>query len=688
MTGRGSGRPLTELSGLGPRMAERLERLGVTSQEGLLFHLPYRYQDRTRVTAIGALAPDQEAGCQGVVRAAEVVGRRRPMFVARIEDGTGFLTLRFFQVREYLKRSLRPGRGVWAFGTVRAGQAGLEMVHPELETDAEEPPEAPAHLTPVYAATEGLTQGRLRAWIGQALSRAGPRLSEHLPAEVRGEHGWPALAEALETVHRPPADADVEALTAFRTPAQQRLAFEELLAHHLALRKVGQGRRSARAPVLEGTGELTNALLASLPFALTGAQERAWAEVRGDLRGDHPMQRLIQGDVGSGKTVVAALALLQAVEAGYQAALMAPTEILAEQHAVTLTEWLRPLGLEVHWLAGSLPERERRAQAEAMANGAARVVVGTHALFQKEVHFAELGLVVIDEQHRFGVHQRMALKEKGPDPHLLIMTATPIPRTLAMTAFADLEGTVIDELPPGRQPVDTVGISDARREEVEARVREAVAGGQQAYWVCPLVDESEMLQLEAATATHERLQAAFPELSIGLVHGRMTPEEKEAAMAAFKEGATHLLVATPVIEVGVDVPNATLMVIEHAERMGLAQLHQLRGRVGRGSRKSACVLLYHPPLGEKAKWRIAAMRETNDGFRIAQVDLELRGPGEVLGTRQTGLEQMRIADLGRDRDLITALPGAADVLLRTDPEAADALIRRWVGDRAVYGEVG
>ncbi|HKJ87740.1 MAG TPA: ATP-dependent DNA helicase RecG, partial [Gammaproteobacteria bacterium] len=579
MTARASGHPLTELSGLGARMAERLERLGVTSQEDLLFHLPYRYQDRTRVLAIGSLAPEVEAGCQGVVRAAEVVGRRRPMFVARIEDGSGFLTLRFFQVRDYLKRALEPGRWVWVFGSVRRGNAGLEMVHPELEAGGEAPPDPPDHLTPVYPLTEGLTQGRLRAWMEQALARNRTRLPELLPEALRGEHGWPALGEALEAVHRPDADTDVEALTAFRTPAQQRLAFEELLAHHLALRRVGRERREARAPALEGTGKLTGALRENLPFTLTGAQERAWTEVGEDLASPHPMQRLVQGDVGSGKTVVAALAMLRAVESGYQAALMAPTEILAEQHAATLRAWLRPLGQEVHWLAGSMPERERRAEAEAIANGAARVMVGTHALFQKEVRFARLGLAVIDEQHRFGVHQRMALKEKGADPHLLIMTATPIPRTLAMTAFADLEGTVIDELPPGRQPVETVGISDARREEVEARVRGAVAGGQQAYWVCPLVEESELLQLEAATATHERLQAAFPELAVGLIHGRMGAEEKEAAMAAFKGGETHLLVATPVIEVGVDVPNATLMVIEHAERMGLAQLHQLRGRV-------------------------------------------------------------------------------------------------------------
>ncbi|MEF8792504.1 ATP-dependent DNA helicase RecG [Thiohalorhabdus sp.] len=681
-----AGGALSEIPGLGPRMAERLERLGVRSQEDLLFHLPQRYQDRTRVQAIGSLAPEQEAGCRATVQGAETTGRRRPMFVVRVADGTGFLTLRFFQVRDYLKQHLRPGRGVWFFGSVRHGPQGLEMVHPEFEV-GEQPPDPPAYLTPVYPLTEGLTQGRVRTWIGHALDRAAG-LPEHLPEAVRGEHGWPTLAAALEALHRPPSDTDPEALAGFRTPAQQRLAFEELLAHHLALRQVGNARREVGAPNLEAAGELPGALLAGLPFELTWAQVRAWDQIRSDLTADRPMQRLVQGDVGSGKTVVAGLAMLQAVEAGYQAAFMAPTEILAEQHATTLEAWLAPLGIEVHFLVGSMSQQERSARADAIASGAAQVLVGTHALFQEDVRFAALGLAVIDEQHRFGVHQRMALKEKGAAPHLLIMTATPIPRTLAMTAFADLEGTVIDELPPGRQPVETVGISDNRREEVEARIRNAVAAGQQAYWVCPLVEESDSLQLEAATATHERLRAAFPELSVGLIHGRMGPANKENAMAAFKAGDTHLLVATPVIEVGVDVPNATLMVIEHAERMGLAQLHQLRGRVGRGSRKSACVLLYHPPLTDKAKRRIAAMRESNDGFRIAQADLELRGPGEVLGTRQTGLEQMRIADLGRDRGLVAALPGAADRVLAEEEGAAEALVHRWVGDRAIYGEVG
>ncbi len=669
-------------------MAERLARLGIHTPEDLLFHLPHRYQDRTRTCALGRLESEVEIGCQGVIRAADRTGERRTMFVVRIEDGTGFLTLRFFRVWPSLTRALCPGRSVWAFGTVRAGRSGLEMVHPEFRSADGDPPKPPGHLTPVYPLTEGLTQGRMRTWIEHAVDRFAPDLPDSLPAWIRDARSWPPVAEALELIHRPPPETDPEALAHFRTPAQKRLAFEELLGHHLALRQARTARAERGAPPLSGSQGLPEALLSRLPFSLTGAQQRAWHAIRSDLGGERPMQRLLQGDVGSGKTVVAVLAALRAVEAGYQVAFMAPTEVLAEQHAGTLQGWLDPLGVEVRFLGGGLGERERRAEATAIAEGRTQVAVGTHALFQEDVRFARLGLAVIDEQHRFGVHQRLALKEKGGEPHLLIMTATPIPRTLAMTAFADLEATVIDELPPGRLPVETAGISEARRPEVEARIRTAVAHGEQAYWVCPLVEDSEALQLEAATETHQRLRDAFPELAVGLVHGRMRPAEKEAAMAEFKAGRTHLLVATPVIEVGLDVPNATLMVIEDAERMGLAQLHQLRGRIGRGGRRSACVLLYRPPLGDKARRRIAAMRETNDGFRIAQIDLELRGPGEVLGTRQTGLMAMRVADLGRDGDLVADLPEAAARLLEEDPAVARDLVRRWVGEGAMYGEVG
>ncbi len=679
---------LSQLPGLGARMAERLERLGVKTPEDLLFHLPARYQDRTQVRPIGDLQPALETGCQGVIWGTEKLGQHRSMYVVQIADGTGFLTLRFFRIWPSLIRDLRSGRGIWVFGAVRAGWQGLEMVHPEFRIGDGEPPSPPRYLTPVYPLTEGVTQGRLRTWIGYALDWLGSSLPEHLPRRLREEHDWPPLGEALERVHRPLPDTDAEALAGFQTSAQQRLAFEELLAQHLAMRRMKASLRRRGAKPLHPQQGLVEALLERLSFSLTGAQWRAWRLIRTDLARSRPMRRLLQGDVGSGKTVVAALAALQVVDAGFQVAFLAPTEILAEQHAATLRGWLSPLGVEVHFLGGSLGGQERRSETKAIAVGQAQVVVGTHALFQEATCFARLGLVIIDEQHRFGVHQRMALQEKGWNPHLLIMTATPIPRTLTMTLLADLEATVIDELPPGRLPVETAGISDVRRPEVEERIRSAVAQGEQAYWVCPLVEESETLQLKAATETHRRLQEAFPELALDLVHGRMRSSEKQAALSKFKAGHTHLLVATPVIEVGIDVPNATLMVIEHAERMGLAQLHQLRGRIGRGGQRSACVLLYHPPLGEKARRRIAAMRETNDGFRLAQIDLELRGPGEVLGTKQTGGMRTRIADLSRDRGLVAAVPKAAAVLLKENPQEAQALIRRWVGERAVYGEVG
>jgi ATP-dependent DNA helicase RecG len=512
-----------------------------------------------------------------------------------------------------------------------------------------------------------------------------------LPAAVQGKLGFPTLVEAMEYLHRPPPDADVALLAAGTHPCQQRLAFEELLAHFLSLRRLRALAATERAVPLTGGGETIDRFLATLPFELTGAQRRVLGEILGDLRKPHPMMRLVQGDVGCGKTVVAAIACLKAVASDVQAAIMAPTELLAEQHWRSFSDWFRPLGIEPAWLSGSQKATARRAALEAIGGGSAAVVVGTHALFQEGVKFARLGLVIIDEQHRFGVHQRMALRDTGSgelgQPHQLVMTATPIPRTLAMAAYADLDTSVIDELPPGRQPVQTIAIPDTRRDEVVARVHTACSSGGQAYWVCPLIEESEVLDFEAAEARYALLTEALPDIRIGLVHGRMRPAEKERGMRAFADGLIQLLVATTVIEVGVDVPKASLMIIENAERMGLSQLHQLRGRVGRGSRQSHCVLLYKPPLGRLAKSRLAVLRESNDGFLVATRDLELRGPGELLGTRQTGLPEYRIADLARDAALMPKVQSAAEALLREMPDAADAIVRRWLAGRGNYGKV-
>ncbi len=677
-------RPVTELRGVGPKMAERLAKLGIVSVADLLFHLPLRYQDRTRVTPLGSLRPGMETAIEAEVLQSSLHQGRRQSLLTRVGDGSGYLTLRHFYFSPSLHRALERGSRWRWFGEVRSGPNGLEMVHPEGQRvdQGEEPPEART-LTPVYPATEGVSQPVLRGVMEQALAQAddlADPLAPWLPAG--GETALPDLAVALWTVHQPTPECDVEALLQGRHPARQRLALEELLAQQLGLRRLRQRADHSPAPPLEPTGRLTNALLVSLPFALTGAQERVAGEIRADLREPHPMQRLVQGDVGSGKTVVAALAALQAVEAGWQVAVMAPTEILAEQHHHSFRDWCAPLDVEVAWVSGRQRAAERDEALARVASGAAGIVVGTHALFQEEVRFADLGLVIIDEQHRFGVHQRLALREKGRAdgrlPHQLIMTATPIPRTLAQTAYADLDVSVIDERPPGRTPVETVAVSDQRRGEVVERVGHACAEGRQAYWVCTLIEESEVSAAQAAEQTAADLGAVLTDLRVGLVHGRLRPSEKEAVMASFKAGELDLLVATTVIEVGVDVPNASLMVIENPERLGLSQLHQLRGRVGRGSARSSCVLLYHGPLGETAQQRLAVMRETDDGFTIAQRDLALRGPGEVLGTRQTGLAEMHLADLERDAALLPRARELADRLLTEAPETARTLEQRWV----------
>jgi ATP-dependent DNA helicase RecG len=609
--------------------------------------------------------------------------------VAIGDDSNATLVLRFFHFRAAQVAQFAPGTRVRCYGTPRLGQHGLEIVHPSYRVVGEH--EAGAlgdRLDPVYPAIEGIGPATLRKLIGQALDRLpdAPAL-ELLPLDWLHAGELPGLREALLTMHRPPQDADVAALVAGTHPAQRRLALEELLAHHLSLRRQRIALQAHAAPVLEGRA-LAERLRASLPFALTGAQQRVFARVREDLGKPVPMLRLVQGDVGSGKTVVAALAAMLAVEDGRQAALMAPTELLAEQHLSNLCTWLEPLGVRIAWLAGKVTGRARAAALAEVADGGAQVVVGTHALMQEGVAFRDLALAIVDEQHRFGVHQRLALRDKGGEggrvPHQLVMTATPIPRTLAMAAYADLDVSAIDELPPGRTPVQTVVLSAGRRPELVERIRAACAEGRQAYWVCTIIDESDEIVAQAAQSTFELLSGALPELRVGFVHGRMKAGDKQAAMRAFKAGELDLLVATTVIEVGVDVPNASLMIVENAERLGLAQLHQLRGRVGRGSAASSCVLLYQSPLSQMARQRLETMRETNDGFVIAEKDLELRGPGELLGTRQTGLAAFRVADLARDADLLPLVQRIGERLQREAPGIADRLVERWIGSAARY----
>lgn len=688
-------RPLNSLRGVGPRLAERLARLRLASVQDLLLHLPLRYEDRGTVVPIGSLRPEQHALIDAQVELAEVVRGRRPRLLVRVSDSTGQLTLLFFHFYASQLNQFKRGTRVRAFGEARPGMATLTMTHPDYQLGEPERDEAvESGLVPVYPTTEGLNQTQLRRLVRTALALAeeAGALPDLLPPELQSELGFPPLLDALRQIHAPPPGALLSAIIDGSHPAVRRLAFEELLAHHLSLQRLRQQLQDqARAPELVTDGPLLDRFRVSLPFRLTAAQERVDAELARDLASPRAMQRLVQGDVGSGKTVVAALAALRAVESGWQTAVMAPTELLAEQHYRNFSHWLAPLGIEVGWLSGRMGIRQRESALAAVADGRAAVVVGTHALFQESVQFQRLGLVIVDEQHRFGVHQRLALREKGErdgmQPHQLIMTATPIPRTLAMTAYADLDVSVIDELPPGRTPVATVAVSASRRQEVIERVRKACAEGRQAYWVCTLIDESELLEAQAAAATAERLTEALPELRVGLVHGRLKNADKEAVMAAFAGGEIDLLVATTVIEVGVDVPNASLMIIENAERLGLAQLHQLRGRVGRGAVASSCVLLYQPPLSAHGKLRLGIMRETNDGFEIAQRDLELRGPGEFLGTRQTGELRYRTADLVRDAHLLPQVQRAAQRLLREAPATVSPLIDRWVGSGERYAQV-
>ncbi|KZC39712.1 MULTISPECIES: ATP-dependent DNA helicase RecG [Rhodanobacter] len=682
--------PVSALPGVGPALAASLARLGLERVQDLWFHLPLRYEDKTRITAIAELRVGERAQVEGVVEAVERGFRYRPQLKVAVGDASRqTLLLRFFHFNRAQAEQLLPGTRLLCYGEVRHGAQGLEMVHPNYRRlDEAAAATVDETLSPVYPTTEGLGPKRLAGVIGKALALLPPAAQlELIPAALCARHGLTSLRDALLYVHRPPPDARLDQLMLGRHPAQQRLAFEELLTQHLSLKRMRAAVRQRRAPKLGGADELRGRLLAGLPFRLTAAQQRVGEEVARDLAQPRPMLRLVQGDVGSGKTVVAALAALAAVESGHQVALMAPTELLAEQHLRNFRHWLQPLGVEVEWLAGKVTGKARQQALARVAEGAP-VVVGTHALMQEGVAFARLGLVIVDEQHRFGVQQRLALRDKGRDgelvPHQLVLTATPIPRTLAMSAYADLDVSSIDELPPGRTPVQTIAISNARRSDVIERIHAACGEGRQVYWVCTLIEESEQLRAQAAEVAYAELSAALAGFRVGLIHGRMKPKEKQAVMDAFKAGELAVLVATTVIEVGVDVPNASLMVIENSERLGLAQLHQLRGRVGRGAVASNCVLLYQPPLGRLARERLQVMRDTSDGFRIAEKDLELRGPGEVLGTRQTGQLSFRIADLARDAHLLPAVQQVGEHMLAEHPRQTTQLIERWIGGAARY----
>ncbi|MFV7666496.1 ATP-dependent DNA helicase RecG [Shewanella algae] len=680
---------ITELKGVAAKMAEKLHKLGINTVQDLLFHLPLRYEDRTRIYPIASLTPGSYGTIEAEIQSSQIINGRKRMLICNVRDDSGTMTLRFFNFSAAQRNAMQQGLTIRAYGEVRRGNHQAEIIHPDYKIlKGDEPPNLSETLTPIYPTTEGLKQASWMKLTEQALSLLqDDGLQELLPEALRPNQQ--SLAQAVRTLHRPPADVDIYRLEQGQHPAQQRLVQEELLAHNLSMLKLRERSNHDKAVPLPATGALLNPFLAALPFKPTAAQQRVVADIGRDIEKPQPMMRLVQGDVGSGKTLVAAMAALQAIENGYQVAMMAPTELLAEQHAINFSQWLEPLGLKVGWLAGKLKGKARAQSLENIASGSAHMVIGTHAIFQEQVQFHKLALIIIDEQHRFGVHQRLGLREKGISqgfhPHQLIMTATPIPRTLAMTAYADLDTSIIDELPPGRTPVTTVAISDSRRQEVIDRVRQAALNdGRQAYWVCTLIEESEVLECQAAEDTCEELRAALPELSIGLVHGRMKSAEKQQVMDSFKRGELKLLVATTVIEVGVDVPNASLMIIENPERLGLAQLHQLRGRVGRGAVASHCVLLYKAPLSHTATKRLGVLRQSNDGFVIAQKDLEIRGPGEVLGTRQTGIADMKVADLVRDQALIPHIQKLARHVMSQAPENVDAIIQRWLGDRQQY----
>ena len=687
--------PITSLAGIGPRLQERLMHIGIDRIQDLLFHLPYRYIDRTRLISLGELKAGEDAYFQGEIELTQIRYGKRRSLLCRISDGTGAVILRFFYFSKSQQNKLQRGQLIRCYGKVRRGSSSLEIIHPEyrlLESGVDVKLEK--QLTAVYPSTEGLQQPRIRKLIEQALvilNSDKKNINELLPQEILLEQDLPTLADALEYVHRAPITADLQSLIDEKHPTQKRLIIEELLAHQLSLLKLRNELKKEKSPIFNKSQYLVSEFLKKLSFKLTNAQKNAFKIIASDLNANSAMLRLLQGDVGSGKTVIAALATLQVIEQNYQVAIMVPTELLAEQHYKNFSVWFEPLNIETVLLTGKLKKSIRNLIEEKLKNKKSIVVIGTHALFQESIIFSKLGLVIIDEQHRFGVHQRLALIEKGKQydeyPHQLIMTATPIPRTLTMTAYADLDHSIIDELPPGRIPVNTSVHSNQRRNEIIDRIKNVCDEGRQVYWVCTLIDESESLQCETVVATSEHLKQKLKKINTGMIHGRMKANEKEAIMKDFKEGKINLLVATTVIEVGVDVPNASLMIIDNAERLGLSQLHQLRGRIGRGNEKSHCILIYQSPLSNLAKERLEIMRTTNDGFVIAEKDLELRGPGEVLGTRQAGIPDFRIANLKRDSYLLSKIQRIATQLIERNPKNVELLIKRWLGKKHEYSNV-
>jgi ATP-dependent DNA helicase RecG len=690
--------PVGVLTGIGAQTANRLQKLGLCTLQDLIFHLPLRYEDRTRVYPIRSLKPGMTVLISGKVEFIDVLPRGRKSLVCRISDGTGFINLKFFHFTASQHNALKPGTLISCFAEVRYGFAGLEMVHPEYKVIAN-----PDHcitetrLTPVYPLTEGLSQNVIRKAVKQALDLCNQQpelLTDWIPESILKQYRYPALADAIQTLHAPDESVSIEALQNGSVPALKRLAFEELLTHYLTLRATRNKTKAWQAPAFSVDATVkatTEHFINSLPFKLTGAQQRVIAEIEADCRLQHPMMRLVQGDVGSGKTIVSAYAALLALTAGYQVAVMAPTELLAEQHKRNFSAWFEGFQIQVVYLTGQLKGNARKAVLQGLEEGAANIIIGTHALFQDSVNFHRLGLIIIDEQHRFGVHQRLALREKGQQagirPHQLVMTATPIPRTLAMLQYSDLDISIIDELPPGRKPIVTSVIPAERRADVIDRINSWVGKKRQVYWVCTLIEESEVLQCEAAEKTAETLTQALPNVRVALIHGRMKSAEKDAVMQAFKNHQIDLLVATTVIEVGVDVPNAGLMIIENPGRLGLSQLHQLRGRVGRGNDDSYCLLMYQAPLSDTARHRLGVLRDSNDGFVIAEKDLELRGPGEVMGTRQTGQMHFKVADLARDSDLLAVVQQIGDEFFNQAPQAIQPLCDRWLGASTEYSEV-